>query len=225
MHEAFFGGPPIVCAVLGLATVEHELDTLLLRAMKRKDDATWNLLTSESGPFSTFSAKVSAGYALGLYDEVTRDHLNRIRKIRNSFAHAQRLLSFDDEVILDLIRKSALPTQRYSERYKDVVWLRSKRRTGQEAFVALCTAAFTVLSRRQRRGLVATGRNYSRRIKQLSRANPLGLALVTNQPQGLAAALQLYLPPQSGHPDRPSQPSGLGGLFDLGAAALDKNGK
>ena len=54
-----------------------------------------------------FSAKITAGRALGLYDEQVEDDLNRIRKIRNEFAHALLSISFENEVIIGICNSIA----------------------------------------------------------------------------------------------------------------------
>ena len=57
------------------------------------------------GPLSTFAAKVDIAYALGLFDEATRNGLHTIRRIRNKFAHASKPLYFSDEKVAVLCRK------------------------------------------------------------------------------------------------------------------------
>jgi hypothetical protein len=91
---------PVATAILGGVAIEHELDALLRRRFKRKDDAAWESLTSDKGPFGTFAAKIIAGYAFGLYDEAVKDDLDAVRTIRNAFAHSRRLLDFNDPLII-----------------------------------------------------------------------------------------------------------------------------
>ncbi len=66
---------PIVAAILGVSLVECELDSLLRRKFKRQDDETWSILTGDSGPLGTLSAKIIAAHAFGIIDDVVRDGL------------------------------------------------------------------------------------------------------------------------------------------------------
>lgn len=74
-----------------------------------------------NGPLSTFSAKIKAGYALGVYPQVVRDELDMMRHIRNAFAHATEKLSFKSEPVImgcaalkipDHYSWATVPTQR-----------------------------------------------------------------------------------------------------------------
>lgn len=94
--EAFENGPPIVVAILGQAILESELDELLRPKFKRKDDAAWANLIGENGPLDTFRRKIICAYALGIIDDQERQNLHVIRKVRNIFAHAKRVVDFDD---------------------------------------------------------------------------------------------------------------------------------
>jgi hypothetical protein len=88
-ENAFLTGQPMVTALLGQAMVEYDLDRLLKTRFKKKDDDTWGELTGERGPLGSFSSKIIVGHAFDLFDDATRDHLDRIRRIRNQFAHAR----------------------------------------------------------------------------------------------------------------------------------------
>jgi hypothetical protein len=46
---------------------------------------------------STFSAKIDMAYALEIISDESRVELHKMRNIRNKFAHARKLLSFDQE--------------------------------------------------------------------------------------------------------------------------------
>src|SRR5438477_6077010 len=43
---------------------------------------------SEIAPLKPLHAKIVIGYSLGIYGQVTRDDLHRIKRIRNAFAHS-----------------------------------------------------------------------------------------------------------------------------------------
>lgn len=60
-------------------------------------------LFSMNGPASTFSAKTLVCYAFGLISKDLYDDLNRIRKIRNKFAHTSEKIDFLMPEIEDLV--------------------------------------------------------------------------------------------------------------------------
>jgi len=97
---------PIATAILGAVMVEHELETLLRSQFKRKDDETWAMLVADNGPLNSFYSKIVAGYALAIYDESMRDELHIVRNIRNVFAHAKKLIHFDDPLIMKKLGKA-----------------------------------------------------------------------------------------------------------------------
>jgi DNA-binding MltR family transcriptional regulator len=98
---------PIATAILGAVMVEHELEKLLRSKFKRKDDETWKMLVADNGPLNSFSSKIVAGYALGIYDKSMRDDLHIVRSIRNAFAHSKKLIQFDHLLIVKELGKSS----------------------------------------------------------------------------------------------------------------------
>ena len=91
---------PIVIAILACVLIEHELDRLLRKKLKKNDENTWQALQSETGPLRSFAAKISTAYALGIYTEKIQHDLNVVRIIRNAFAHSKKLIDFDDPLII-----------------------------------------------------------------------------------------------------------------------------
>jgi len=59
------------------------------------------LLEGFNAPLGTFSARVTAAYACALITEDEFSELNRLRKIRNEFAHS-KTAAFTDQKIFDL---------------------------------------------------------------------------------------------------------------------------
>lgn len=85
-------GSDRVAAILGSALVENELMHLL--ETKFWDDGDRNaLFNSKGAPLQTFASRILMAKALGLISAKMAGELNRVRSIRNTFAHA--LLSID----------------------------------------------------------------------------------------------------------------------------------
>jgi hypothetical protein len=169
LHNAFLKGSPIVTAILGQATVEYELDGLLMVALKNPSTERWVELTTPPGPLSTFSAKIIMGRALNIFDDITKDHLNRIKSVRNAFAHSHFLLTFDTPEILNEIRGARLPPGKRSDRYKDVALAKSSSLCGEDCYKSLCVAAFAVLSRRHTERFRRQTIRHKRKIKEIFR--------------------------------------------------------
>jgi DNA-binding MltR family transcriptional regulator len=100
LRNAAQSADPIVTAILGAVLVEHELDNHLRKRVAKKNDDVWSDMVSEAGPFSTFSRKIMAGHALGIFDEHTKDNLNIVRVIRNAFAHSKKLIDFNNPLVV-----------------------------------------------------------------------------------------------------------------------------
>ncbi|MES2753400.1 MAG: hypothetical protein V4659_01915 [Pseudomonadota bacterium] len=81
-------------AIVGAAFVEEELVQLIQASLVRPSDKA-GLFYSDGALFRTFLGRIRAAYALGLIDDPERDDLDRIRDIRNQFAHSLKTLSFE----------------------------------------------------------------------------------------------------------------------------------
>jgi len=152
--------PDIVCAVLGQAICERGLEDLLRkRVVRLKDDVTWATLTDDKGPLDTFYQKIVMGYAFRLYDENIRDNLHIIRTIRNTLAHAKKLVSLDDPLIIAELQKVKLSGGKKSKLYGQLGRVRSGLYGGKTSFVLLSFLISGDLTRRYIRSLSASTRN------------------------------------------------------------------
>lgn len=93
-HNEIHLGSDRAAAILVAAALEPYLECLILGHLPNLDEGTSAALTREGGALATFSNKIYLAYAMGLIDEITRDDLNIIRDIRNTFAHAMGHVSF-----------------------------------------------------------------------------------------------------------------------------------
>jgi hypothetical protein len=55
-----------------------------------------------NGPLSTFSAKIKLAYALGIVSAETRLQIERVKEIRNHFAHHKDKVSFKDPSVISV---------------------------------------------------------------------------------------------------------------------------
>jgi DNA-binding MltR family transcriptional regulator len=203
---------PIPTAILGAVMVEHEMELLLRRRLKRNDDDTWEELLNESGPLRSFYSKIILGYAMGLYDEKIQHDLNIIRTIRNAFAHSKKILTFDDKLIIGEILRA------HNVRKRDKKWLQ-KSPTPDSARTFYITICYSVaIKLMQLRGRATAAKN--RRLKNKFAKSPIVNALFAGFGPaglyGLQSGLQSGPPipraDQIGGPN-PEAPIGLLGLL------------
>lgn len=97
--------PDMVAAILGATLVEHQVDQALRIQMKYRDASVWGRLTDPAGPLRDFSSKIVLGYALGRYNEEVANNLHIVKDIRNAFAHARTLLTFDHPTVKAALKK------------------------------------------------------------------------------------------------------------------------
>ncbi|HQV68410.1 MAG TPA: hypothetical protein PLW39_10910 [Thermoflexales bacterium] len=82
--------------IIGAARIDAAIENLLKSVLvnnptgKKEDN-----LFGPDRPLGTFSAKISLGYRMGLFDRDVEQALNCIRKIRNLFAHGYENITLD----------------------------------------------------------------------------------------------------------------------------------
>jgi hypothetical protein len=94
-------------AVLVLSSIidnllEYAILTKFVRLNKKKRD---KLFRNPTAPLSSMSAKIAVANALGILGDEPRAQLDRIRSIRNAFAHAMKTIMFDDPLIAEECKK------------------------------------------------------------------------------------------------------------------------
>jgi DNA-binding MltR family transcriptional regulator len=105
-------------AVLVLASqLDNLLQHCLLRLMRDLSETKKEELFEGTGPLSTFSAKIRLAYAFRILDAKTVVTADRIRKIRNCFAHSENEITFDNEKVAKLAKE--LPGAKDHAKLKD----------------------------------------------------------------------------------------------------------
>ncbi len=92
-------------AIVMGAFVERELEQWIVKVLPRRDEETIEKLYERDGALGSFYAKIYLGYALGVYDETTRDNLDIVRRIRNAFAHTPQQIGFETDAVKNEIEK------------------------------------------------------------------------------------------------------------------------
>jgi hypothetical protein len=92
-----------------VAAIEYDLERCLLRKFRSLNVRMRHRLFGVYGPLSSFAAKIDLAYALGITTDAVNVDLNKIRKIRNLFAHAKAPMSLDTEPIKTIFYKLTRP--------------------------------------------------------------------------------------------------------------------
>lgn len=128
--------------VLSLSAFAEDALGSLLKAFMVPSEATAQLLEGFNAPLGTFSARTKAAYALGLITKDQFQDLERLRKIRNEYAHTWRPLSLSQPKIAALVK--AMEFSRLDERCPET--LSDKVRTTMSCVLAeLRSAAHQIL--------------------------------------------------------------------------------
>jgi hypothetical protein len=103
--EGFTTGHRMTHAAV-VVTAAAILDQTLERAIKTQLPGTTKVLSKkifeDFGPLHSFSAKIDMAHALGITSDFVHIELGKIRKMRNSFSHSEKLLSLDTEPVKTL---------------------------------------------------------------------------------------------------------------------------
>lgn len=91
------------------AILELQLEHALLAQMRALPKDLRKRLFRGYGPLSTFAAKIDLSFALRIIDNKVLTELNKIKSIRNKFAHSESLYSLDQPPMLELFNSLIRP--------------------------------------------------------------------------------------------------------------------
>lgn len=90
--------------LISLSYIDELLEILIKRKLvpvnEKQQDVLFDL---PNAPISTLSSKISLSYRLGLISEEFQTVLNKLREIRNEFAHSFECVSFNENRIRDKV--------------------------------------------------------------------------------------------------------------------------
>jgi hypothetical protein len=81
-------------AIIEAVNLEYAIESAISTQLNLTKDRMEELFIGENAPISTMSAKIKLAHAIRIFGSNTRSDLDRIRSIRNAFAHAQKLIGF-----------------------------------------------------------------------------------------------------------------------------------
>ncbi|MBS7788311.1 hypothetical protein KIH23_13465 [Flavobacterium sp. CYK-55] len=86
------------CALLAVSFLEQSIEKCLSNKLIGSKNHK-KLLFDFNGPLGNFSNKLSISYSVGLIDKVEFEELQKIRQIRNLFAHSYEPITFESNEI------------------------------------------------------------------------------------------------------------------------------
>jgi hypothetical protein len=100
MYTELSGESERACAIVGIAYIDDLLGQVLEHYLLENKGAYKDLLNPENinAPLSSFGARISAAYGMGLISKSDLDALRKLKKVRNRFAHNINLSFNDNEV-------------------------------------------------------------------------------------------------------------------------------
>jgi hypothetical protein len=102
--DAIMDDPNDRAAILmGAALIENVLRTVIQNRMIELSETEQENLFGRDAPLSSFSGLIRIGYAFGYFDDVVKRDLDRLREIRNIFAHSQRAIGFQTPAVKNAI--------------------------------------------------------------------------------------------------------------------------
>lgn len=108
-------GSDRLSALLATAWLDIQLETAIKSCFaKQVTQSDCNAYFGVQAPLSSFGAKRDMAFALGIYGRTTLEALKQIGKIRNIFAHAPSVVSFDTPELTIACRELGLIFQAYS---------------------------------------------------------------------------------------------------------------
>jgi mannitol operon repressor len=100
-------------ALAAAAMLDEQL-ARIIESFLIPNKGTKALLDGFNAPLGTFSARISASFALGLLSEIDYRECELIRKVRNEFAH-QIKVSFKNERVVSLCAQLQLSAKSYGD--------------------------------------------------------------------------------------------------------------
>jgi hypothetical protein len=137
LHQDIERLNPREAAIIAGAFVENNLAMALLARLRELDPKEQKrLLDSPRSVLSDFSSKIDMGFALNLYAKSVRDDLDRIREIRNVFAHHLYVSNFDHREIAP--KCARMECVKYLDEYQRPTGQRSHP-TNRDRYIDTCT--------------------------------------------------------------------------------------
>jgi len=89
------------CVLVTISIIEKQLEDILRKRILGSNKQLKELFTG-FGPMSSFSAKIKLAYSFGIITSEASAELDRLKRIRNLFAHDPNLITFESKNIISM---------------------------------------------------------------------------------------------------------------------------
>lgn len=89
------------CVLVTISIIEKQLEEILRKRILGTKKQLKELFTG-FGPMSSFSAKIKLAYSFGIITSEAYSELDRLKRIRNLFAHDPNLITFETKNIISM---------------------------------------------------------------------------------------------------------------------------
>lgn len=120
LKQEFKGSSDRAAAIIGGAFLEDYLE-IMLQYYFIEDKKHDSMIFEGNGPLSTFSAKISLCYRIGLISKGEYATLETVRAIRNRFAHELSFLNFSDQSIAAKCKNIEYPIEMITPDYEEKI--------------------------------------------------------------------------------------------------------
>jgi DNA-binding MltR family transcriptional regulator len=90
--------------VLGHALIEDAVRSAIAHHMRPLNDGDFDQLFRGTSPLASLSAMTRVAYAFKIIGAKTKNDIDRLREVRNAFAHAQAILTFESKEVLEQLK-------------------------------------------------------------------------------------------------------------------------
>jgi hypothetical protein len=103
MNAVFGEAEDRTTVIMAASLLELQLRLAISSQLSTNDERLTEAIYTDNGPLSTFSSKILMARAMGIIGEKTATNLDRIRQIRNAFAHSLLDVNLDTPEIARII--------------------------------------------------------------------------------------------------------------------------
>ena len=166
LNSELYEGSDHTAVLLSVSQLQSALEGFVVDALAVKGEAEVEPLFEPGGLLASFHLVIQQAYVLGLISKTEREDLDRIKSVRNVFAHAMRPVGFHMDIIADEAKKLPL-TKEFTDEYPEC--------TPRERFVFCTLQLGTEFTKRSVRRTKSRIEWLNEQIRSLEVRNALAL--------------------------------------------------
>lgn len=105
--------------LVSAALIDEGLRRLIAARLLENSSQSDPLFDGGNAPISTFSSRIEMAYRLGLIQCSAKSVLNKLRRLRNDFAHSHKIVSLEDPSVKDRIEAMLAEQREITDALRD----------------------------------------------------------------------------------------------------------